>query len=337
MITHPSQKLLFYNHQKNTTMKVIASTAIILLVFSFDSTAQVLENKSITNTTLTCSSFVSDNEGFAAGENGMLFRTGNGGITWDSIASAKKFIRLEFADVLVGYALGENAAYKTIDGGFNWTTLTLPGYIGKAIWFQSSTTGFISGYQMIFKTTDGGQSWTTVYTEDVSFLDFYFMNESSGVATAHDGANRCLWRTNDGGESWINVFDEQNYFMNTVWFTDELTGFAAGYFDQIGLGKEPAILKTADGGLTWTEKFRYKDITGRGEAFTEIRFKNSLNGYAISRHNYDAFTVDGGETWQLMSDSQELSETPVYGLYKSLDGVNDLYLIGRDGTVTVWK
>lgn len=190
---------------------------------------------------------------------------------------------------------------------------------------------------MIFKTTDGGINWTTIYTEDVSFLDLYFMNSSIGVAVASDGGNRCIWRTENGGEIWSNALEERNCYLTSVWFTGESNGYAAGYFDQIGMGKMPVILKTTDGGLTWEENYRQQDISGRGEPFVDIRFKNELEGYALSRHNYDVFTTDGGQTWQLMSDSQELSETPVYGLIKMLDGVNDLYLIGAHGTVAVWK
>jgi hypothetical protein len=62
-----------------------------------------------------------------------------------------------------------------------------------------------------------------------------------------------------------------------------------------------------------------------------------MEGYVVSRHQYDAFTKIGGETRQLMSDPKEWSETPVYGLFKTPGGVNDLCLIGRNGTMATWK
>lgn len=307
------------------------------LALSFNVSAQVFQNSAITNGTLVASAFINDNEGWLADDNGKLWHTTNGGQTWDSTSIEKKFLKLDFTDTQNGYALSVNAAFKTNDGGHTWSQLILPGYIGNAIWFEDSEIGFISGYEMIFKTTDGGQTWTTINTEDVSFLDFYFTNSTTVIAVANDGGYRCIWRTIDGGSSWSNVFDSINYYMSTVWFSNENNGWAAGYFDQIGMGKEPVILKTSDGGTTWEEKYRYKDILGEGESLSDIRFRNATEGYAISRHNYDVYTNDGGETWTLMSDSENISATPVFGLYKSLDGFNDMYLVGKSGTVTIWK
>jgi hypothetical protein len=39
----------------------------------------------------------------------------------------------------------------------------------------------------------------------------------------------------------------------------------------------------------------------------------------------------------LIGQSKELSKTPVYGLYQTLGGFNNLFLIGRDGAVSTWK
>jgi photosystem II stability/assembly factor-like uncharacterized protein len=181
-----------------------------LLVATFlNIQAQSFENFDIGGSTQVAASFISNNEGWVADNNGMLFHTANGGQTWDSIATEKNFVALEFTSALTGYALEINAAYKTTNGGQTWSALTLPGYVGKSILFLDNLTGFVTGYQMIFKTTDGGMNWTTIYTEDVSFLDLYFINSSTGVAVTSDGGNRCIWRTGNGGESWLNVLEER--------------------------------------------------------------------------------------------------------------------------------
>lgn len=318
-------------------MKPIAITFMLLLATTLISQAQILENTSITNGTFVASSFINDNEGWLADSNGKLWHTNNGGQKWDSISIAKKFLKLDFTDALDGFALSSEVAYKTTDGGITWSALMLPGNIGKAICFVNSSTGFISSYGGIYKTDDGGGTWSTLETEGVSFLDYYFINTSVGVAVAHeDESNQCVWRTTDGGATWSNVFAEENYYMNSVWFLDENTGWAVGYYDRAGL-KEPAILKTTDGGLTWQKNYRYTQISSDGELLTDIRFRNELEGYALSQHNYDLYTTDGGETWNLVNDTDALSATPVFGVYKTLDGYNDLYLIGQSGTVSKWK
>jgi photosystem II stability/assembly factor-like uncharacterized protein len=184
---------------------------------------------------------------------------------------------------------------------------------------------------------DGGVTWSATPVENVSIFDFYFVSSLVGVAVGYDEENnRCVWRTSDGGASWTNVFNEENYYMNSVYFISENIGWAAGYYDRAGL-KEPSILKSTDGGLTWQENYRYTGISSDGETLTDIRFKNELEGYALSVHNYDLYTLDGGQTWNLVNDSEVISSTPVFGLYKTLGGYSDLYLAGKSGTVTVWK
>jgi photosystem II stability/assembly factor-like uncharacterized protein len=117
---------------------------------------------------------------------------------------------------------------------------------------------------------------------------------------------------------------------------NENSGWAAGYYDRAGI-KEPAILNTTDGGLTWKNIYRNTKIDSKGENLTDIRFRNELEGYAISCHNYDIFTTDGGSTWNLTHDTDTLGLSPIYGLYKTLDGYNDIYLACQWGNVATWK
>ncbi|MCY7409672.1 MAG: hypothetical protein LH473_05320 [Chitinophagales bacterium] len=191
---------------------------------------------------------------------------------------------------------------------------------------------------MIFKTTDGGTTWSTIYTDDVSFLDFYFTSSLIGTATAYDDeSSKCIWRTTDGGLTWKNIFNERNYYMNSVWFIDENTGWTAGYYDDAGLGKQPAILNTTDGGLTWKSVYRRIDIARGGEALNDIRFRNENEGYAISHFAYDVYTTDGGATWNRIHDIDNLGLSPLYGIYKLLAGYSNIYLVGKFGNVAIWK
>lgn len=319
-------------------MKTLSITTSILLVTSMAGFAQIFENSAITSSAFVTSSFISDDEGWLADNNEKLWHTTNGGQKWDSISIAKNFVKLDFTDALHGFALGSNAAYKTTDGGYSWSSLLLPGYIGKALYFLNNNTGFISGYQMIFLTTDGGETWSTVYTEDVSFLDFHFTGSTIGFAVANnDGDYKSIWKTADGGITWSNVFKESNYYMNAVWFLDENTGWAAGYYDEVGLGKEPTILKTTDGGSSWKENYRNLDVTGSGQSFIDIRFINELEGFTLSHFSLDVYTIDGGETWNLAHENGDLGLSPLFGIYESLDGYNDLYLVGKSGNVSIWK
>ncbi|MCY7408756.1 MAG: hypothetical protein LH473_00655 [Chitinophagales bacterium] len=311
----------------------------LLLLASMSNFAQIFESSAVTDNTFVTSSFINDNEGWLADNNAMLFHTKNAGLTWDSISVSKNFVKLDFADALIGYGISsDGGAYKTTDGSYTWTYLYLPGNISKVLYFLDSKNGFIGGYQMIFKTTDGDTTWETINTEDVSFSDFYFTSSLIGIAVVNDDAanNRCVWRTIDGGSSWKNVCNATDYLMNAVWFTNENTGWAAGYCDRGGI-MEPSILNTIDGGQTWNIAYGNWPVDSKGEAFSDIRFRNEKEGYAISRFAYDVYTTDGGASWNLIHDSETLGLSPLYGVYKTLDGYNNLYLSGENGNVAMWK
>ncbi|MBS1656529.1 MAG: hypothetical protein K1X63_05615 [Chitinophagales bacterium] len=300
--------------------------------------AQEFENITFTNRTFIAASFINDSEGWLADNNSKLWHTVNAAQTWDSVTVSKNFVLLQFISSTNGFALTSNAAYKTSNGGQSWSELSMPQNVrAKAIYFLDANTGYLGSYGNIFKTADGGASWSSAEIEGVNILDFYFTGSSSGIAVGYDdGENRCIWRTTDNGATWENVFNEENHYLNAVYFVNETTGWAAGYYDRAGM-KEPIILKTTDSGATWQKNYRYTGISSDGETLTDIRFKNELEGYALSVHNYDLFTKDGGETWRLVNDTDELNATPVFGLYKTLSGLNELYLVGQKGTVSRWE
>jgi photosystem II stability/assembly factor-like uncharacterized protein len=307
----------------------------ILLTAGLTCFAQSFVTNKITANTLITSSFINDNEGWLSDNSGLLWHTTDAGQTWSSI-STEKFLKLNFTDALHGFALTTETAFKTTDGGNTWSTLSIPGNIGKALYFLDSNIGFISGHGVIYRTSNGGTDWSIITTDGVDFVDYFFLNSLIGIAASYDDElNKCIWRTTDGGETWSNVYAQANYFIKSVWFTNESSGWAAGYYDEAGIGKEPLILHSIDGGVTWQNNYRNDEIVSRGESFTDIRFKNELEGFAIADLSYDVYTTDGGLSWSLTHDSETIEISPWN--YKAISGFHTLYIIGKDGYVTTWK
>ncbi|MBS1658850.1 MAG: hypothetical protein JST18_12250 [Bacteroidetes bacterium] len=309
----------------------------ITINISSAQTSADFETDSITTHTLLASSFINDDEGWIADDAGNLWHTDNAGQSWSPIATQKIFIKLDFTDVQRGYGITTDAAYKTVDGGNTWSALNLPGNVGSAICFFDNSTGIVSGKEVIYKTTDDGATWQTVSTGGVSFVDYYFLNASTGIAAAFDeDSYQCIWRTTDGGQNWSNVYKEENYFITSVWFTDENNGWAAGYYTRQGKGKLPIINHSKDGGLTWKNVYinlHPGDL--KGQALIDIRFRNALEGIALATYSENVITSDGGATWHLTYDDEDL--IPSYGIYKLLDSFNEIYLAGKNGYVTRWK
>ncbi|MCY7409025.1 MAG: hypothetical protein LH473_02035 [Chitinophagales bacterium] len=208
----------------------------------------------------------------------------------------------------------------------------------KSLYFLDNNTGFISGHYSIYKTTNGGITWTIISTQTASYLDYFFVNPSVGIAATYDGASyKNIWRTIDGGVTWLNVDSEANYYINSVWFINENSGWAAGYYDQFGVSREPAIFHTTDGGITWQNIYLNHDVLARGEVLLDIRFKNELEGFAISDYTESIFTLDGGVTWTRTYDAESFGFPKLEGIYKTLSGDSELYLTGKNGYVVKWK
>ncbi|MEO5675140.1 MAG: hypothetical protein ABIQ74_10890 [Chitinophagales bacterium] len=136
----------------------------------------------------TTSSFINDEEGWMLDNTTVLWHTTDGCATLDTIFTDKAFLKLDFVDPLIGYALDAAEAYKTTDGGFSWTTLVLPGSIINSLYFLNKDTGFISGSYSIYRTTDGGASWITISPGyyGINFYDYFFLNDSVGIAVSGD-------------------------------------------------------------------------------------------------------------------------------------------------------
>jgi photosystem II stability/assembly factor-like uncharacterized protein len=190
------------------------------------------ESSNISAHTLVTSSFINDNDGWAVDDQGMLRRTTNAGLLWDSVSSGIKFLEIDFTDAETGFGVSKDGAYKTSNGGSTWTQLSLPESIGQALYFVNNGSGFISGFGGLYKTIDGGNAWLQISTNGATFTDYCFIDELVGLAAADDESGRTIWRTADGGATWNAVFEEENYFINALWFTDAKTGWAAGYYEK---------------------------------------------------------------------------------------------------------
>lgn len=90
----------------------------------------------------------------------------------------------------------------------------------------------------------------------------------------------------DNGASWRQVASPVSRMLTDIEFIDDSTGWAIGY-DQV-------IMRTDDGGLTWTLQNFAADP---GWPLYDIFFMDEHEGFAIGERGTFLSTVDGGETW----------------------------------------
>ena len=131
-----------------------------------------------------------------------------------------------------------------INAQWHWQN---PTPIGKPIYdmqFLDSLNGYVCGYGgMVLKTTDGGLKWEELQVPtDGLIIKIFFLDKDIGWYLSY--GDRSLYKTTDAGMNWSFVSSFSPRYAHTIWFVNELTGFAGGYYN---------LLKTTDGGLTWTE------------------------------------------------------------------------------------
>jgi photosystem II stability/assembly factor-like uncharacterized protein len=90
---------------------------------------------------------LSDNVAYLSGIKGQLFKTGNGGSTWQNLSDhyPDNIQSLMFINEQVGFISFYNALLKTTDGGLTWNKLDYAPVSARAIYFSSEANGIVFG------------------------------------------------------------------------------------------------------------------------------------------------------------------------------------------------
>lgn len=128
--------------------------------------------------------------------------------------------------------LYKSIAYKTTDGGDNWTKLYESSENFRNIEFISEAVGFLSTDQGLLKTEDAGLTWRTVLTGATRSISF--ANNTTGFVTGPEGG---LYKTSDTGETWQLNYTTEIFSPRVVKFDGEGLGILVGL--QKDLSKLP--------------------------------------------------------------------------------------------------
>lgn len=298
--------------------------------------------------------FVDGEHGWAVAKNAVKV-TGDGGRTWAPADVAdpcgpRSGARYSFTGTAAGWALcaGQPGVgmqskwlYKTEDAGRNWQLIAaaeigkpygeggLPrgGYV-SGFFFLDEVHGWISHSRGgLIATADGGKTWRGVRIgpggEQFLGID-HFVSPREGFVTTRQGTYTALVRTEDGGATWTQVhppltparsFTSGGPFIPLQFF-DAQNGSAAGTVLDMG-----AVLKTADGGRTWTQIASLRD-----ERVLALRWSDPQHGWALTERWVNdrterslVRTADGGATWSRVAAAGNAEE--VYGAISFVDAL----------------
>ncbi len=197
-------------------------------------------------------------------------------------------------------AAGEHGVILKTSDGTTWDIISnkIHSYY-RSTFFIDSLTGWVFGSAdagnktVVLRTSDGGTTWTKYVSEGLeSYHDIFFVNKDTGWFSS----TTQLFKTIDGGENWQEWYTDTNHTFYTLYFIHPDTGWVSG--------SAGTILKTTDGGTSWTPHATPDDLNN----ILDIFFINADTGWAVGGKplliGYTSVllkTVNGGETWKIQT------------------------------------
>ena len=195
--------------------------------------------------------------------------------------------------------------YKTIDGGITWDSI-MPRF-GKSICFDTSNLAILgssitNGCFDYYTSGDGGINWNK-QTACPPILNGvtsnkYFMDWNRYSSTAILTYDSFYFKTNDYGKSWtvLNNSNYKNQVFRTMAFRDSLNGIAFKRFSNKASQLNYSTLHyTSDGGITWDSS------TIIFPPIAEVRYVKKKN------ENDQSFYIAGGYEGAIYSNDSAIN------------------------------
>jgi len=155
--------------------------------------------------------------------------------------------------------------------------------------FINNNKGWVMSYYSILTTEDGGDTWETqLSSNDDFFRRLFFIDENEGWALGWE----YIYHTTNAGNTWEQQsLPSHTGELNDVFFLNNDIGWIVGGYK--------IVMKTTDGGNTWTKIMN----TYAGDIrFQSVIFFDELNGCVVGhqnglRNSITMVTDDGGLTW----------------------------------------
>ena len=288
--------------------------------------------------------FFDDLTGWLVNSSGYVCKTENAGVNW-----TPKFY------------LPPNLPSKPYLRCMGWANRQM-GWFGSVTGLDDPDVKYPSQYinTLLHYTIDSGETWQAVQNlpenSPAGICGFYAVNErvAYGSGTNDPGLpGPAIVKTTDGGSSW-QLIDMKEYADNLIdiYFTDENNGFVVGgknsdtcptkdpAYPPIRLARyvqlKPVVLRTTDGGRTWTNVARNTQNLSCGEWGWKIQFLNERVGFVALENFRDAAilrTDDGGATW-VRKHVAESQDPGAPAINNDLEGIG--FLNENEGWVGGW-
>jgi len=260
--------------------------------------------------------FLNNDLGFAAGKDGVLIKTSNGGSNWTTITTAttKEIKSMYFVDANTGWLVGKDGLIKkTSDGGSTWSTqVSTINEDFNDVHFINAAQGVIVGEKgSVLVTSNGGSTWTnkSVTTgngngSDDEGADIYKVQMLSGSKVYAAGKDAFFAVSNNGGSTWTAQSCGTSSDLEGMYFTSESNGYVCY--------KAGGVRKTnGNGTFTPVTAATSKDLSS-------LFFISDSKGWTVGEEGRIQYTENSGSTWS----AQNLSSVTA--------DLNDVYFPSED-------
>lgn len=252
---------------------------------------------------------------------GVIIKTSNSGTTWDTVlidnnTSVEKIALLNNSTAIaVAKPINSTTskAFKTVDGGQTWNSISFPNSSFSSVHFANQTIGLITDINgTVYRSLNSGNTWQTTATISDTLKEVFALSPNKVFIIS----NRYLYSSNDGGVSWANLYFNSEYLIDITFF-DNTTGYILA-FNGSGIPDDLYIYKTIDGGNSWN-----KVSTLLSQLIhSSIYFSTVNKGYIVGQFS-TYHTSDGGITW-----NSQNSSAPSSGNF--MDDLSDVHFVSED-------
>jgi serine/threonine protein kinase/photosystem II stability/assembly factor-like uncharacterized protein len=239
---------------------------------------------------------------------GMWYAWERGRPSWEALqvsSGTEHFERLAFPSRTTGYAASRQGLFKTEDGGKKWRPV-LQEPVGRVylLQFADERTGWL-GTDQLRQTEDGGATWAAVPLPEKEGMQSIngLVRDADGwalVAGSTAGGELALFRRRPGAAKWEKLDPAATGCWGGQgapfrrWFPGPLALLGSQQAVLVlykGYEDGGALLRTTDGGNTWTTLFT------ADQDLYDVHFTDGRHGWLSGFHGSLWRTEDGGTTW----------------------------------------
>ena len=175
----------------------------------------------------------------------------------------------------------------------------------------------VGEYGVILVSEDGGESWTQAQVPvSIMLTGVYFPTDESGWAVGHDGV---ILHSGDGGHSWEKQLDGNQLNEMIIPVAERIVEKFRARVEALQSveSAEESPVETTDEDLAYLmedaefmleeAEFMLEGATDDVDAgpvrpLLDVWFRDAREGFVVGSYGMLLHTVDGGQTWNLVSD-----------------------------------